>query len=195
VFILAQKSTKDILEASGRRGSNGPSSETVFINNHNRTGIDVSDMSYFYIDEIEDIEIVNRIENGDSYNLIWDENLNITGLDFSPQDSKPYIKIELLNGKNEFKADGIDSCSFRLSVLDKDLNLFPYNGSVHTNVMRPDGGNVRLRLTFIDGICEKTITTKVTGIWTIPSEKPIIFKLLPKFDNIVLKSYTDGDLL
>jgi hypothetical protein len=86
--IVANNSTQTIVEIVRREITSGLLDALA----QNHTGGDTAIISIYEASQAEE----DRINNGDEYLLIWNvDGITIDGLDFSPEDDKPYMRFEV----------------------------------------------------------------------------------------------------
>jgi len=139
-----------------------------------------------------DSEEAIRISKREEFELIWTGDI-ITNISMAPEDSKPILKIALIDNKNLIKADGIDSCTIEFKLVNDSDEIIPITIDIVAPVKSPTGANKLIKCEFINGVCSKVFKTLSSGEWLIPSIKPQSFRF---FDTeIYIQSYDDGDII
>ena len=107
-----------------------------------------------------------RVNQGDEYVLVWTAN-EITGLDFTTQDNKRWLKVAV--AADTVLADGVDTVAVTLEVWDKDLvAIEPLNLTREIPVDSPQG-QVRIRITLVNGVATVNFKTTQAGYWKFPT--------------------------
>lgn len=149
-----------------------------------------ADYSVFTMDDGDPIE--NRVNSGQLFELIWTNN-EITGVSMAPEDQKPILKISVQNNKSLILADGIDSFVLELRLVDDADDPIPFSGDIMAPIKTPKMHSKLVKMTFVNGSCDRVMKTLTSGEWMFPSSKPTTFRFFD--DPIVLNSYDEGDLV
>jgi len=171
MFIVGYKLDHQLLYKSGIYSENEPSDNIVIQNIiASRGGIE-SDFSIFRIDNHS--TVAERILNGDEFNLVWSDvepNGIISNIDFTPEDSKLWIKFYAVNGKIEILANDMDYTDFMIEVwkADKSGIAVEIDGTENIPIMTPRG-LAEMRCQFQNGLCLRRIRTQIFGEWIFPA--------------------------
>lgn len=180
MFILANNKTKDIIKVSGMYDGLTAGQQITLrqrvLEKAVDTGILLADLEYYYIaDSNNPISICQRILSGQSYNVNW-TNGNITGIDFSAEDTKGYIKFE--TNKNSIKGDGIDTATITLTVYLAD-KITVKNVTVNKLVpVKIPGAVISAQMQITNGIgmlTFKKINDLPLGKYTFPLPSKYLF--------------------
>jgi hypothetical protein len=162
-WIIGKKSDESVLQFSIKTPDFTLNElQQIIPNNYGGTS---SDYSYLQITELE----ANRYSNGDVYNIIWTDN-EITGIDFTPEDSKHWAK--LFTSQPAIKDDGIDYAEIKLEVWKPDLSeIATYITMLDRRVpvITPKGLSY-VRLDIVNGIARANFRSTESGTYIFPSE-------------------------
>ena len=190
MYFFGKKSNESFAHVSPQYRSPVRASEQECFNSEvlPKHGGVLSDYSVFIAADQSDIE--NRVVQGDAFELVWDGN-EVVDVSFAPEDAKPILKISIQNNKTLILADGIDSSVLELRLVDDDDVLVPFSGDIMAPIRTPKMHSKLVKMTFVNGVCNRTIKTKTSGEWMIPSTKPTSFRF--KGPYIFVNSYDEGD--
>lgn len=126
-----------------------PSFEEIRSNVSDQIGIDESDL---FVLSVTDSAIIARLVNRDSFTILWDSE-EITGLDFSPEDNKLFIKFE--QDKKFIASNGTDSATITVTIYESDgSTIKPVNVTkIIEGVL--NGVPTAIHLDFVNGIAER----------------------------------------
>lgn len=169
MYLVGSKSDKQLLYRSSTYSSNEPSDQIIFANIIDKYSGTATDYCIFRINDATIASV--RIQNGDEFSLVWDNNI-ITGVDFTLEDSKPWIRFYTDNGKSEILADNMDASVLIIEMwyADKSGIDTSFNSSIRFTVATPTGPAV-IKCKFTSGICYKQIRTNLFGDWIFPSNQ------------------------
>lgn len=189
-FVTAYKSeqgTSNFLEADCRWGAITPESLLVALNQNYGTDISLYTVS-------DDTEDFSRLQNGDEFSIVWTGN-EITGLDWTPEDSKPIVKTTA--SKTVVAADGVDSVDVRIEVWKPDNSgiLTTMPTKEYNLPIVKDRQLKTVRVYVENGVMERTGLTKTTPMsLTIPGaskrykgfriENNVEIEFTPSFDEL-----------
>lgn len=160
--IVGKKSTQTILEFGGLQYDH--TDETVRAKYIDALSInhetEKSDISLYIVDDSEKIQ---RMKNGDSCSPVW-ENGEITGLDFSAEDSKKKIEISVDDATVLIG----EAITLSLTVYDADGETVITNesGTIRVPMSSPDG-SLNVRIDYSNGVGTKQIVMSKAGSYKI----------------------------
>jgi hypothetical protein len=166
MYLVGLKSDKQLLYRSSTYSSNEPSDQIILENIIEKYGGTAADYSIY---RINDATIATkRIQNGDEFNLVWDNDI-ISGVDFTIEDSKPWIKFYTEDGKSEILANNMDTAVLIMEMwkADKSGIDITFNSIIRFTITTPRGPAI-IKCQFVNGICKKQIKTEVFGDWIFP---------------------------
>lgn len=126
-------------------------------------------MTYFAATETES----DRLLAGHDFTLIIDSGppKTISGVDFSSQDNKPYLKFT--SDKDVLMANGTDTFTITIEVLDPDTQDIrtDINTTRIINITTPVGPT-DIQITVTDGVATFTVLPKIDeyGEWEFPTD-------------------------
>jgi hypothetical protein len=130
-----------------------------------RYGGVATDYSFYQLSANE----LDKITDGQSRTFIW-SNGEITGIDFSNETSKPWVKLSAT--KTYIANDGVDSTVITLEVWKPNLSEIAANvqrNAFRVTIETPNGVRY-VRINIINGVGTATFKTTVAGPYTFPSE-------------------------
>lgn len=165
-FIVGRISTGSLVNISAVYPDESRVDAALVKSNVSRTrGIDESDLSVLVT---TDRTIMDRIQDGSSFDLTFEES-QLVSLDFSPEESKRYIKIS--TDKNRIAADGSDTAVVTIEVWKPDNSGIASGISVvrFIDVMSSFYGSIKYRIEIQSGVASIPFSTTVPGVWTFPA--------------------------
>jgi len=131
--------------------------------------------------QTSDATIQSRIDNGDQYALIWDNmgtagdplDDEITGVDFSVENTKRWVKVYEQTGKQFINGNGTDTATIIIEIWNSALTAIDTNITGVTKkipIAMPVYGTVFKEATFTNGVATMPISSKIYGSWMIPSD-------------------------
>lgn len=144
----------------------------------NQGGV-LSDYSFYQLSE----EDKARESDGEEHVITWTDN-EITGVDFSPEENKLWVKFTA--DKTEIDDDGVDSVQITLEIWEADQSGIKTNltASSQIPILTPNGEKWS-NASVIDGVKVKNFSTTKSGTWVFPS-KAKRFKNVRVMNQIVL---------
>lgn len=141
-----------------------------------KLSIDPSYLDFFWIDEIEtEGSDFKRIMNGDEFVVVW-ANDKITGVDFSTEDAKGYLKFE--TNKTEIRGDGVDTATITLTVYQPDKVTVKNITAARLIPIKTPSGIISARMAITNGIGTlqfKKINDLPLGKYSIPVHDKYVF--------------------
>jgi len=180
MYVLGKISDQSYLryEKFNSEQTKVPTAEDVKNNNAKVLGIDATDI---YVYTSTDTTDINRVINNDEFTLNW-LNSEITGLDFSSEDSKRLIVLKGVDPddtstmKLEIIANNTDvslvQCTAYISYESEEVNEVDtnFNETLLVPFDPPTGRRAFSRLKFVNGYAEKSFKTSTYGVWEIPNK-------------------------
>lgn len=166
-FIVGQVSTGNLVHKSSiYPKASSVSAADIKTNISNIKDIPENDLSVF---EVIDSGIINRIRNKDSYDLVWSKS-GITGLDFSPEESKRFIKIT--TDKQRIVANGSDTATIIIEIWKADLSEIDskVNADVLMDVRSSFYGQIKQSVKVSSGTATISFSTSIPGTWAFPAD-------------------------
>lgn len=191
MYLVVRKADQTLVEQSGAYSSPMPDNNTILTNVVNNKGGETTDYEVY---SITDDSTIERVLAGDEYSLVWNDGA-VTGLNFSPEDSKRLIIFKGVNPDNtdelklEIIADGVDStivqCTAYVSYESDSVNEVDtnFNETLLIPFNTPSGKRAFSKLQFVNGYAEKNFKTTEYGLWTIPSKYKFAGKNAKSYPN------------
>lgn len=191
MYLVVRKADQTLVEQSGVYSSPMPDNNTILTNVVNKNGGETTDYEVY---SITDDSTIERVLDGDEYSLVWNDG-DVTGLNFSPEDSKRLIIFKCVNPDNndelklEIVADGVDTtliqCTVYISYESDDVNEVDtnFNETLLIPFDSPSGKRAFSKLTFVNGYTEKSFKTTEYGLWRIPSKYKFAGKNAKSYPN------------
>lgn len=140
-----------------------------------------SPVDYFAFTLTSDSVDAKRIQAGDEYVVVWDNNV-ITGIDFSIEDNRKLFMIKTVDPDNKsvikdtILGDNIDSVIIQTRTCSADGTLdTSVNATVLIPVIVPDNRTIYLKVIITNGVGnEINFKTLLEGIWTVVPTKIMV---------------------
>lgn len=165
-FITGQISTSSLVNISTvYPDSSGVDSPLIKSNTAQISGISESDLSVL---EITDQATIDRIQARDSFTLVF-TGLDLTSLDFSPEESKLFVKISV--DKNSIAADGSDTATISVEIWKADMSGIAtgITASRLLDVLSSFYGSVKHAVQINSGVGSIPFSTTIPGTWKFPA--------------------------
>lgn len=136
--------------------------------------------------EVTDTALQDRIKAGDEISIQW-SNGEITGINFTPEDSKRYVKIT--SDKGNIAADGADSCTITFEIFESDgITPAAIDTTVLIDVLSSAFGVIPYRVQITGGSAAVIFSTTTPGSWSFPAD-PQRYANFKISAQAVIKSY------
>lgn len=130
--------------------------------------------------------------DGSSYQLLF-ENGNLIGIDFSPEESKPWAKVSI--DKEYIKNDGVDSAIITLEIWKPDLSGIDTEFQmldVRAPIKTPHSTRI-VHFDIVNGVAQKTFKTSISGTFIFPAVSKR-YNTMRIFNQVVIE-VDDGNIL
>ena len=163
ITFIGNMTTEEIIEISGLHFdiSDNEKTEKFLLALEANHGVSKDDICLFQCPS--DSEEYERFNAGDSYDVVW-ENSAISGLDFTPEDTKKRFLITV----SETEIEEGETVDITVSLFDSDATtpLTNVNKTLRMPIQTPFGQS-KVKMNFVNGVATKTITLKNAGVYTI----------------------------
>ncbi len=126
--------------------------------------------SDYYITELSSTD-ETKIRSGDEYDITWDSD-TISGTTFAKEETKKFI--EVTTNKTEIDADGVTKATLTITIIKADDSGTDttYQDDLTIKVNTPEKSNIKMKLSFSDGVASKIIKSAIPGEFVVPIMKP-----------------------
>ena len=174
MYVIGQLSTGEFVMRTGEYISGTlPSSDSLLAKAFTDSGIGVADLRLY---TVTDPAVIERINKDHEYVLTWTD-LEITGIDFSLEDSKRMVVFKATDPtdpdimKLEIVGDGVDYSRILVQVYLPDMSGIDtnYNESVKIPFVDPDNRKASLYVNIVNGLAYRDFRSTKYGVWSIIS--------------------------
>ncbi len=168
MYVVGKKADESFVARSGIYYSPIPNNNTILTNIIKKFG---GIAAHYNVFKVTDFNEQDRIMNSDSFLLTWESNI-ITGIDFTPENSKKFIEFSV--DKNVVLRNGTDFIIMQAKILNSDGVTVDttFNDTLSLPVGVPYGGHVvKIRGKFTDGVMSRQFMPEALGGYFYPDNK------------------------
>lgn len=171
-YIIATIDTKEIVAQGGNNlNFNDEAATNSFLESVASNNSTVPEnLSIITFDS--DSNEVERIKNRDDFNLVW-ENDSITGVDFSSEDSKNWLRTTITKTDGNLDSEAInlgDTVNVKIeSLLPDKSGIDESDNNVIDAIIINPNSEIPVKIHLIDGVCNAAHQFSIPGRYSIPS--------------------------